>query len=100
MARVGERVQTTAGTWITKPPSRCAHGHPLGPGQVLVGHIACMGHGGGGLTPRGSAEPAMTLCTGRRSMLTAGCTPALTGVEGFHCRLYNMLGGAVDVCIS
>jgi hypothetical protein len=50
MPRVGDLVQTMAGTWITKPPSRCTEGHPLGPGQVLVGHIACMGHGGGGHT--------------------------------------------------
>jgi hypothetical protein len=50
MPRVGDLVQTTAGTWITKPPSRCAKGHPLGPRQVLVGHVACMGHGGGGHT--------------------------------------------------
>jgi hypothetical protein len=50
MPRVGDLVQTTAGTWITKPPTRCPHGHPLGPGQVLVGHVACQGHGGGGHT--------------------------------------------------
>jgi hypothetical protein len=40
-------VQTTAGTWITRPPARCPNGHPLGPNQVLVGHVACLGHGGG-----------------------------------------------------
>jgi hypothetical protein len=50
MVRVGDLVRTVDGKWITKPPSRCGHGHPLGPGQVLVGHIACMGHGGGGHT--------------------------------------------------
>jgi hypothetical protein len=26
------------------------HGHLLGPGRVLVGHVACGGHGGGGHT--------------------------------------------------
>jgi hypothetical protein len=26
------------------------NGHPLGPNQVLVGHVACLGHGGGGHT--------------------------------------------------
>jgi hypothetical protein len=45
---LGELVQTTAGKWITHPPSRCPNGHPLGPNQVLVGHVACLGHGGGG----------------------------------------------------
>ena len=26
------------------------HGHNLGPGEVLVGHQACLGHGGGHTT--------------------------------------------------
>src|SRR5262245_61558629 len=26
------------------------NGHHLGPNQVLVGHVACLGHGGGGHT--------------------------------------------------
>jgi len=30
-------VQTTDGKWITRPPTRCPNGHPLGPNQVLVG---------------------------------------------------------------
>ena len=47
---LGELVQTTNGKWITHPPSRCPNGHPLGPGQVLVGHQACLGHGGGHTT--------------------------------------------------
>ena len=47
---LGELVQTTAGKWITHPPTRCPNGHPLGPGQVLVGHVACLGHGGGHTT--------------------------------------------------
>ena len=46
----GEPVQTTAGTWITYPPTRCPNGHRLGPGEVLVGHVVCLGHGGGGHT--------------------------------------------------
>ena len=45
---LGELVQTTAGKWITHPPTHCPRGHNLGPGQVLVGHVACLGHGGGG----------------------------------------------------
>jgi hypothetical protein len=28
--------------------ARCPNGHPIGPNQVLVGHVACLGHGGGG----------------------------------------------------
>ena len=32
------------------PPGRCPNGHQLGPGQVLVGHEACLGHGGGHIT--------------------------------------------------
>jgi hypothetical protein len=50
MPDVGDLVRTTAGTWITKPPIRCAAGHQLGSGQVLVGHVACRGHGGGHTT--------------------------------------------------
>src|SRR6476620_4367755 len=47
---LGELVQTTAGKWITHPPTRCPNGHQLGPGEVLVGHQACLGHGGGHTT--------------------------------------------------
>src|SRR6476619_4480633 len=38
------------GKWMTDAPRRCPNGHPLGPNQVLVGHVACLGHGGGGHT--------------------------------------------------
>ena len=47
---LGELVQTTAGKWITHPPTRCPNGHTLGAGAVLVGHQACLGHGGGHTT--------------------------------------------------
>ena len=47
---LGELVQTTAGKWITHPPTRCPNGHTLGPGEVFVGHQACLGHGGGHTT--------------------------------------------------
>ena len=30
----GDLVQTTAGKWITHPPTRCPNGHTLGPGEV------------------------------------------------------------------
>jgi hypothetical protein len=60
---LGELVQTTAGKWITHPPSRCPNGHSLNPNQVLVGHVVCLGHGGVD-TQAGTAEPAMPWCTG------------------------------------
>ena len=44
---LGELVHTTDGKRITHPPTRCPNGHTLGPNQVLVGHQACRGHGGG-----------------------------------------------------
>jgi len=47
---LGDLAQTTDGRWMTRPPSRCPNGHPLGPNQVLVGHVACLGYGGGGHT--------------------------------------------------
>jgi hypothetical protein len=47
---LGELVQTTVGKWITHPPTRCPNGRQLGPGVVLVGHQACLGHGGGHTT--------------------------------------------------
>ena len=68
---LGDLVQTTDGRWITRPPSRCPNGHPLGRNQVLVGHVvACPGHGGGGHTSW-HAERVMPLCTGHRSTFTA-----------------------------
>src|SRR3954468_2271679 len=45
-----ELVQTTAGKWITHPPTRCPNGHQLGPGAALVGYQACLDHGGGHTT--------------------------------------------------
>jgi hypothetical protein len=65
-----ELVQTTAGKWITRPPSRCPNGPALGPNQVLVGHQACLGDGGGH-TRLGAVEVVMRWCTGRRSTPTA-----------------------------
>ena len=50
MPIIGDLVRNTRGQWITQPPSRCPNGHPLGPNRVLVGHVACLGHGGGGHT--------------------------------------------------
>ena len=47
---LGELVQTTAGKWVTHPPTRCPNGHRLGPGEVLVGHQTCLGRGGGHTT--------------------------------------------------
>jgi hypothetical protein len=50
MPDIGDLIHTTAGTWITHPPTRCPNGHSLGPGAVLVGHQACLGRGGGHTT--------------------------------------------------
>ena len=36
-----------AGKRIIRPQTHCPNGHQLGPNQVLVGHVACLGHGGG-----------------------------------------------------
>ena len=49
---LGELVQTTAGKWITHPPTHCPNGRNLGVNQVLAGHQACLGHGGGHTTCR------------------------------------------------
>jgi hypothetical protein len=46
----GQLVRATDGKWMTKLPARCPKGHSLGSNQVLVGHVACLGHGGGGHT--------------------------------------------------
>lgn len=46
MARVGD-VVNHRGKWLVVPPTHCPHGHPLEPYKVLVGHIACRGHGSG-----------------------------------------------------
>ena len=48
--RTKYRMQNLRGQWITQPPSRGPNRHPLGPNQVLVGHVACLGHGGGHTT--------------------------------------------------
>ena len=32
---LGELVQTTAGKWLTHPPTRCPNGHTLVTGEVL-----------------------------------------------------------------
>jgi hypothetical protein len=42
--------ETTAGKWITHPPTRCLNGHEFAVGKVLVGYQACLGHGGGHTT--------------------------------------------------
>lgn len=49
MADVGD-LAMHRGKWITLAPEYCPQGHRLGPKQVLVGHAACQGHGGGGHT--------------------------------------------------
>jgi hypothetical protein len=36
------------GQWMTEAQARCLNGPSAGAGQVLVGHVACSGNGGGG----------------------------------------------------
>ena len=47
---LGDLVRNSRGQWITQPPRSCQNGHELGFGAVLVGHQACLGHGGGHTT--------------------------------------------------
>ncbi|MCG7593723.1 hypothetical protein [Mycobacterium sp. PSTR-4-N] len=49
MPEVGDVVPSRRG-WITVAPTRCLNLHPLGPQQVLVGHLACTTHRGGHTT--------------------------------------------------
>jgi hypothetical protein len=44
---LGSWCKQQPGSGLPHPPARCPNGHPLGPNQVLVGHVACLGHGGG-----------------------------------------------------
>lgn len=46
MAEVGD-VILHRGKWIVVPPIHCPRGHRLEPYTVLVGHVACRGHGSG-----------------------------------------------------
>jgi hypothetical protein len=50
MPAVGDLVRCTDGSWMTRPPQSCPHGHPLGPGATLVGHQPCSTCRGGHTT--------------------------------------------------
>jgi hypothetical protein len=39
---------TPKGKWVTEAPTQCPNGHPLRANQVLIAHVACLGHVGGG----------------------------------------------------
>src|SRR5690349_1005846 len=54
-AGVGDLVMIRS-KWTTLAPTHCCQGHELRPGKVLVGHMACHGHGGV-VTPSGSMGP-------------------------------------------
>ncbi|MEB4212322.1 hypothetical protein [Mycobacterium sp. 94-17] len=74
---VGSIVRSVDGEWMALPPECCPHGHPLGPGQVLVGHAPCgCGQRGGHMT-----------WTCRRCDVTAYGPPL-----GQTCRLLNGAG--------
>lgn len=47
---VGEMIRNATGKWVTRAPATCPNGHPLGPKQVLVGHVACSAEDRGGHT--------------------------------------------------
>ena len=49
---LGELVQTTAGKWIYPPTDTLPQRAQSRPNQVLAGHQACLGHGGGHTTCR------------------------------------------------
>ncbi|MCH9731727.1 MAG: hypothetical protein K0U84_18955 [Actinomycetia bacterium] len=47
MPAIGDLVPASSGKWTVTAPTHCEAGHPLGPEQVLVGHLAflpCGGH--------------------------------------------------------
>lgn len=50
VAQPGDLAQDSRGRWITVAPTRCPNWHELGPGRVLVGHLACTTHDGGHTT--------------------------------------------------
>jgi len=47
---VGELVRRTDGSWMTRPPQGCPHGHRSRPGAMLVGHQPCSTCRGGHTT--------------------------------------------------
>jgi hypothetical protein len=65
MPAVGELVRCTDGSWMTRPPQSCPHGHPLGPDAMLVGHQPCSTVAVD--IPPGRAWNAAAWCTGHRS---------------------------------
>jgi hypothetical protein len=51
LVALGDLVRTTAGKWITHPPTRCPNGHRSGRTKSSSGmSSACLGHGGDGQT--------------------------------------------------
>src|ERR1700744_1925595 len=50
MPAVGELVRCTDGSWMTRPPQSCPHGHRSRPGAMLVGHQPCSTCRGGHTT--------------------------------------------------
>ena len=73
---LGELVKTTSGKWISHPPTRCPNGHTLGPNRSLVGHQACLGHGG--------AHTTWTCLTCDATVLVEQVAPCrFTGIGNF-----------------
>ncbi|MCH9729839.1 MAG: hypothetical protein K0U84_09220 [Actinomycetia bacterium] len=42
MPTIGELLPTPSGKWVLHAAARGTNNHPLGPEQVLVGHMACL----------------------------------------------------------
>ena len=83
----GDLVRTTRGKWVTASPTRCPNGCPLTSSQVLVGHVACLGHGGGGHTSW-HCRTCDAVVYGRHSTLAARRSKGLRRC-GSHPRRYS-----------
>src|SRR6478752_5866522 len=67
---LGQLVQTTAGKWITHPPSQCPNGPPPRAG-IKSWSVTSPALDTAAATPPGRAAHAMKRCMGRRSTRTA-----------------------------
>src|SRR6202008_3074819 len=75
---VGDLVRCTGGSWMTRPPQSCPHGHRLRPGAMVVGRQPCSRCRGGHTTWR------CLDCGGvvYGPPLTAGCRILVGAAEG------------------
>ena len=91
----GQLVRATNGRWMTQPADSLPQRPWLGPNQVLVGHQACLGHGGGHTTwtcrkcdqtvygpPLYTHSTALSTCFGKRTELFPQGVSACAGWPG------------------